>query len=49
MQDLSFGRRVRPSYDGLELRETIDPYNAHFDAEKCDIDANNTWFRDLNI
>ena len=49
MQALSVGRRVRPSKDGFELRETIDPYNAHFDAEKCDIDANNTWFWDLNL
>ena len=44
----SIGRRVRPSGDGFELRETVRSYNAHFDAEKCDIDADNTWFWDFN-
>jgi hypothetical protein len=48
MRSLSVGRRVYPSKDGFELRETIEPYNAHFEAEKCDIDANNTWLCDLN-
>ena len=42
MQALSVGRRVRPTAEGFELRETIDPYNSHFEAERCDIDANNT-------
>jgi putative transposase len=45
---MSVGRRVRPSKDGFELKETIDPYNARFEAEKFDIDANNTWYWDLN-
>jgi len=45
---MSVGRRVRPSKDGFELKETIDPYNARFETEKCDIDANNTWYWDLN-
>ena len=45
---MSVGRRVRPSKDGFELKETIDPYNARFEAEKYDIDANNTWYWDLN-
>ncbi|BBO88811.1 hypothetical protein DSCOOX_19910 [Desulfosarcina ovata subsp. ovata] len=49
MQALSVGRRVRPTKDGFELKEIVDPYNAHFDAEKCDIDANNTWFWNLNL
>jgi REP element-mobilizing transposase RayT len=48
MGALSVGRRVHQSKDGFELRETIDPYEAHFKAEKCDIDANNTWFWDQN-
>ena len=48
MRALSVGRRVRPSKDGFELRETIDLYNAHCEAEKCDIDANNTYFWNLN-
>lgn len=48
MQALSVGRRVRPSKDGFELRETIDPYNSYFEAEKCDIDGNNTWLWDHN-
>ena len=47
MQALSVGRRVRPTTEGFELRETIDPYNSHFEAEKCDIDAKNTWFRNI--
>jgi len=45
---MSVGRRVQPSKDGFELKETIDPYNARFETEKCDIDANNTWYWDLN-
>ena len=48
MKALSVGRRVRPTEEGFELRETIDPYNAHSEAEKRDIDANNTWFWNLN-
>ena len=47
MQALSVGRRVRSTTEGFELRETIDPYNSHFEAEKCDIDAKNTWFRNI--
>ncbi len=46
MRSLSVGRRVRPIKDGYELRETIDTYNAHIEAEKCDIGVNNTWFWD---
>jgi hypothetical protein len=48
MQALSVGRHVRSTTEGFELRETIDPYNSHFEAEKCDIDANNTWFWNIN-
>ena len=48
MQAMSVGRRVRPSEDGFELKETVRSYNAHFDAEKCNIDADNTWFLVLN-
>lgn len=47
MRALSVGRRVHPSEDGFELRETIEPYHAHFEAEKFDIHANNTWLWDL--
>ncbi|XPS90265.1 putative transposase [Desulfosarcina variabilis str. Montpellier] len=43
---MSVGRPVRPSKDGFELKETIDAYNARFEAEKCDIDANNTLYWD---
>jgi len=32
----------------LGLRETVDPYNTHFYAEKSDIDEDNIWFWDLN-
>ena len=48
MQAMSVGRRIHLSKDGFELRETIDSYNGHLDAEKCDIDANNTWLWDIN-
>lgn len=47
MPVISVGRRVRPSEDGFELRESIDHYNAHFDAAKCDIGANSAWSWDI--
>jgi hypothetical protein len=31
---------------GISHIDAIDPYNAHFDTEECDICANNTWFMD---
>lgn len=48
MRSLSIGRHVRHSKDGCKLRETIIPYNGHLEAEKCDIDANNTWLLGIN-
>ena len=47
MRSLSIGRRGRLSKDGCELREAVGGYNGHLQAQKCDIDANNTY--DLKI
>lgn len=49
MQALSVGRRVCPLKDGFESRETIDPYNARFKAEKCNFEANTIWLWDLSL
>jgi putative transposase len=48
MKAMPVGRRIRPTKDGFELRETTDPYITHFEPKKCDIEANNTWGWDLN-
>jgi hypothetical protein len=43
------GRKIKEGGEGYQLREGPAPYNALFEAEKEDIDPENTFCLDLSL
>jgi putative transposase len=46
MAGFAFGRKLRKSAEGFELREPSPGYNAFLEFEKSDIEAKNLWYWD---
>jgi REP-associated tyrosine transposase len=49
MGTLASGRKTIEAGEAYQLREPVDPYNAHFEVKKGDIELENAYFGNVNL